>query len=235
MRNQNKIEGGHILIVEQNPSTSRQATVALRENRFRTTIFRRGKPRKGNFSEYDLILLEHQPEHLAVCLRILERLREVSAVPVVVLSEKSNPEVRVSALESGADDFISQPYVTSEFVARVRAVIRRARMNSMKVAPPALELDRKLQQCVVRGKPVDLTARELEILTILAEEPGRNFTRDEILQRIWGREYDGDRRRVDLYISRIRSKMHQPHEEDLIRSVYGVGYRLDLEKEWQSA
>jgi DNA-binding response OmpR family regulator len=218
---------GHILVVEQNPTTSRATCDALRENRFQATVYQRGNSNGRNFSEYDLVVLEHRQTTKDTCLKILQRLRQVSPVPIVVLSDSPNSAARITALESGADDFLSRPYLNRELVARIKAILRRSRLASNRFQPEVLKIDREGKQVSVRGRPVDLTQREFEILSVLAAQPGRNFSRCEILDRVWGPEYAGDQRRVDLYISRIRSKMHTPGQEDLIRSIYGVGYRLE--------
>lgn len=219
---------GHILIVEQQPGASEAASTALRAHSFETTVFKRRAHSSGNsFSDYDLVLLEHQHSRRDACLRILEKLREVSAVPIVVISDERNSSTRIRALEIGADDFLSHPYLNRELVARVQAILRRSRLAYKNLPSPKLHIDQQTKQLTVRGRAVDLTQREFEILSVLATQPGRNFSRCEILDSVWGPEYLGDERRVDLYISRIRAKMHEPNREDLIRSVYGVGYRLE--------
>jgi DNA-binding response OmpR family regulator len=219
---------GHILVVEQNPATSRETCDALRGDRFQTTVFQKGNSNGRNFSEYDLVVLEHRQNTQDACLRILQRLRQVSPVPIVVLSDSPNSAARITALESGADDFLSRPYLNRELIARVKAILRRSRLAGNRTEEETLKIDREGKQVYVRGRSVDLTQRELEILSVMAAKPGRNFSRDEILGCVWGSEYAGDQRRVDLYISRIRSKMHTPGQDDLIRSIYGVGYRLEL-------
>lgn len=225
--NNHRGQRGHILVVEQNPATSRATCEALRQDRFHTTVFQRGNSNSRNFSEYDLVVLEQQRNGHDNCLKILRKLRQVSPVPIVVLAEDTNSTLRITALESGADDFLSRPYLNREMVARIKAVLRRSRMGSSP-APERLQIDENGKQVSVSGKAVDLTAREFEILQVLAGEPGRNFSRGEILDRVWGPEYAGDQRRVDLYISRIRAKMHTPGHEEIIRSIYGIGYRLEV-------
>lgn len=227
--NNSRGQRGHILVVEHNPNTSQAACRALEKDRFQTTIFRRGKKEQNsNFADYDLVLLEHHQQREDSCLRILRRLREISPVPIVVLSDDQNSTTRILALETGADDYLAGPYLCRELVARVKAILRRSRLAAHSEPREILKIDRQSKQVHLRGVVIDLTAREFELLNVLAAEPGRNFKRDEIIERIWGEEYLGDKRRVDLYISRVRAKMHQSGQEDLIRSIYGVGYRLDL-------
>ena len=151
----------------------------------------------------------------------------MSAVPIVVLSDEQNSRTRIRALELGADDFIAKPYVNRELVARVGSILRRSGLTNRNLPAKKLHIDRQAKQVAVHGRPVDLTQREFEILCVLASQPGRNFSRLEVLSQVWGEQYSGDQRRVDLYISRIRAKMHEPGTDDIIRSVYGVGYRLE--------
>lgn len=224
--NNQRGQRGHILVVEQSPSTSQATCEALRRDLFHTTIFRRGHANTRNFSDFDLVVLEQPRNGHDSCLKVLRKLRQVSPVPIVVLAEETNSASRITALESGADDFLSRPFLNREMVARIKAVLRRTRMSAGS-APEKLRIDEQGKQVSVRGKAVDLTSREFEILQVLAEDPGRNFSRGEILDRVWGPEYSGDQRRIDLYISRIRAKMHSPGHEDIIRSIYGVGYRLE--------
>lgn len=218
---------GHILVVEHNPAVTRETCDALREDRFQTTIFQRGGSNGRNFSKYDLVVLEHRQNAQDVCFKILQRLRQISPVPIVVLSDSPSSAARITALESGADDFVTRPYLNRELLARIKAILRRSRLAGKRFSDDILKIDRDGKQVFVRGRSVDLTQREFEILSVLAAQPGRNVSRCEILDRVWGGEYEGDQRRVDLYISRIRSKMHTPGQEDLIRSIYGVGYRLE--------
>ena len=118
-------------------------------------------------------MLEQQRNGHENCLKILRRLRQVSPVPIVVLAEDTNSALRITALESGADDFLSRPYLNREMVARIKAVLRRSRMGNSP-APERLQIDENGKQVSVSGKAVDLTAREFEILQVLAGEPGRN-------------------------------------------------------------
>ncbi len=89
-------------------------------------------------------------------------------------------------------------------------------------------INQENKQILFFGESVDLTNREFDLLSILASQPGRNFSRSELLDRVWGPEYSGDQRRVDLYVSRIRAKLRHPHRDEVIRSIYGVGYRLEV-------
>lgn len=227
--NNSRGQRGHILVVEHNPHTSRAACSALEKDRFQTTIFRRGKNNQNRqFADYDLVLLEHHQQREGSCIKVLRRLREISPVPIVVLSDDHNSSTKILALETGADDYLSGPYLGRELVARVKAILRRSRLSANIQPKETLRILEDTKQVYLRGSAVDLTSREFELLNVLAKESGRNFTREEIIERIWGAAYAGDLRRVDLYVSRIRAKMHQPGQEELIRSIYGIGYRLEI-------
>ena len=219
---------GHVLIVERNPGALSAASKALRKNHYQTTIFSRRTRSSRCFSEYDLVLIEHPIEHQERCLRTLQNLRLVTPVPIIVLADAPHSTTCTSALDHGADDVICRPYLEPELVARVNAVLRRCRMT-VHTSPSSatLEIEKKEKQVKVRGRAVNLTQREFELLSVLASQPGRHFSREEILKKAWGLEYGGDERRVDLYVSRIRAKTQAPDQEDIIRSIYGVGYRLE--------
>lgn len=220
---------GHILSVEQSPGANGAACATLRQFHFETTVYDRNRSvHNRSVSDYDLVLLEFQNRRRQSCLRLLQRLREVSLVPIVVLADVADSQSKIEALEMGADEFLSRPYQGRELVARVRSILRRAGSSRQTSMPSALEIDRATQQVLVRGKPVDLTSREFDILRVLADRTGRNVSREEILQKVWGDDCTDDLRRVDLYVSRVRAKIHQRHEKNLIRSIYGVGYRLDI-------
>ena len=170
---------GHILILEQNPGTGRVARNLLSRDRFRTTVFdgRTGN-QQGSISDYDLVLLEHQQRKQGACLKILQKLREASPVPIVVLSDEPNSTARIEALEKGADDVLSRPFLGRELLARVNALLRRSRLSSQCCQQSRFRINRDNHQVVLRGKVIDLTQREFDILEVLAAEPGRNFNPD---------------------------------------------------------
>lgn len=161
-------------------------------------------------------------------LDIIRRLREFSPIPILIVSARGEGADRVTGLELGADDYLTKPFLPRELVARVKALLRRSRLPSLgSQASGPLVVDPNARRVLLEGEPVDLTPREYDLLKTLALAPGKNFTREELLDRVWGPEYLGDARRVDLYISKIRAKLSRPGKPAPIRSIWGVGYRFE--------
>lgn len=161
---------------------------------------------------------------------VLRECRRTSTISILLLSSRSDSSARLAAYKLGADDFLSRPFLSLEPSLRLEALARRARLPSSLESLRPLRIDSETKKATFKGQTVELTHREFELLTVLASEPGRNFRRAELLERVWNGTEDIDERRVDLYISRVRAKLRRPgHEDEAIRSVYGVGYRLEVE------
>ena len=161
-------------------------------------------------------------------LEVTRRLRATSPVPILIVSARAEEADRVTGLELGADDYLTKPFAPRELLARVKALLRRSRMPSLQsLENRRLVIDLDARSVRVDGRQVDLTAREFELLRKLAGTPGKCFTRDELLDAVWGPEYTGDSRRVDNCVSRLRAKLRTPDGPDPIRSIWGVGYRLE--------
>lgn len=162
-------------------------------------------------------------------LEVTRVLRTTSPVPILIVSARGEEADRVAGLELGADDYLTKPFAPREMLARVKALLRRSQMPSMKsIDNRRLMIDPESRRVKVDGEFVELTGREYDILKTMAAVPGKSFTRDELLDIVWGPEYVGEARRVDNYISRLRGKLKRPHKPELIRSIWGVGYRLEL-------
>ena len=164
-------------------------------------------------------------------LEVCRRVRRVSEVPVILLTAKGEDEDRINGLDLGADDYITKPFNPREVVARVKAVLRRSQHNWREEESLQYdELDVNLAERSVRvaGVEVELTAKEMELLWYLAKHPGRVFSREQLLEAIWGYEYFGDTRTVDTHIKRLRQKIAagQTGAWD-IRTVWGVGYKFE--------
>ena len=170
-------------------------------------------------------------------LAILKSIRRKGmATPVILLTARNELEDRVDGLNAGADDYLPKPFFVEELVARVHAVARRIagdRQNLLRVG--TLTLDRIAREVKVRreGKNgedkdsvIELTAREFSLLEYLARSPGRAFTRTQILEHVWGYDFDPNTNVVDVCIQRIRRKIDRPDDESLIEAVRGVGYRF---------
>ena len=161
-------------------------------------------------------------------LSILRALREKkNAVPVILLTARSGLNERVEGLNLGADDYLAKPFYVEELIARIQAVVRRAsgeQLTQLTAGELAMNL---ITRAVRRGEePVELTAREFNLLELLMRSPGRVFTRTQILERVWGYDFDPQTNVVDVYIRRLRAKIDAPPTPSSIETVRSVGYRF---------
>lgn len=186
-------------------------------------IMRRSRP--------DIVILDvmmPKKDGFMVCREI----RKESKIPIIMLSAKAEEFDRLLGLELGADDYITKPYSPREVVARIKVVLRRLHDTAEEPRSPHLvvdNLDIDMNAYVVKlaGKPVPCTPKEIEILWTLASNPGMVFSREHLLQSIWGYDYLGDTRAVDSHIKRIRAKLCNEANGWDIRTVWGVGYRFE--------
>ena len=159
---------------------------------------------------------------LAVC----RRLRARSDVAILMLTAKGELEERVAGLEGGADDYLVKPFKFQELLARIRAILRRHRLSlSRRMQVGDLQLDRETREVWRAGRPIDLTPREFELLAALMAHPRQVFTREALLDRVWGYDYAADPNLVEVHISALRAKLGDTTRQ-LIRTVRGVGYSL---------
>jgi DNA-binding response OmpR family regulator len=163
-------------------------------------------------------------------LDVCRRLRQESGVPIIMLTARVEEADRIVGLELGADDYVTKPFSPRELVARVRATLRRA---NGQVGPATairvgdVELDTASLTATVAGQPVDLTATEFQLLAALARQPGRIFSREQLLEAIHGVAFDGYDRSVDSHVKNLRRKIEpNPHQPRYIETVYGMGYRF---------
>ena len=155
-------------------------------------------------------------------------LRATSPVPILILTARGEEADRVAGLEMGADDYLTKPFSPRELMARVKALLRRSRLPSAgSTATGPLVVDADTRQILFDGEAIDLTPREYDLLRTLVASPRKNFTREELLNRVWGNEYLGDIRRVDVHICKIREKLVRDGHLCPIRSIWGVGYRYE--------
>jgi DNA-binding response OmpR family regulator len=148
-----------------------------------------------------------------------------------MLTARDSEVDRVLGLEAGADDYVTKPFSMSELLARVRAILRRRRLDEGEAHPSreigALRLDLERYEVTIDGEPVQLTQSELKLLTFLARDPGRVFSRREIMQHLWQSDYVGDERAADLHVSNIRRKIERdPENPERLVTVRGAGYKL---------
>ena len=184
-------------------------------------------------NEYDLIVLDlmlPKMDGLEVCRRI----REFSKVPVVMLTAKGEVFDRVLGLELGADDYVVKPFDTKEVVARIKAVLRRSAANAAEevkeVHYDKLSINLTNYELKVNGVQIDTPPKEMELIFHLAKNPNRVFTRDQLLDEVWGFDYYGDSRTVDVHVKRLREKLEGVSDKWELRTVWGVGYKFETKE-----
>ncbi len=171
-------------------------------------------------------------------LEVFRRLRAKSSVPVIMLTAKGEETDRVVGLELGADDYITKPFSPRERVARVKAVLRRGAVSiagasgERPITRGDVQIDPNARFVHVKGKPVELTGKEFDLLWFLASHPGQVFTRAQLLDQVWGYEYYGDASTVTVHVRRLWEKIEtDPAEPRYISTVWGVGYRFERDIE----
>ena len=182
--------------------------------------------------EPDLVLLDimlPKKDGWQVCREI----REISSKPVIMITAKGEVFDKVLGLELGADDFVVKPFDMKELSARVKAVLRRcqagARQSDEEVIKfENIEISLQKYELKLRGKSVDIPPKELELLYFLASNYNRVFTRDQLLDKVWGFDYLGDSRTVDVHVKRLREKLEGVSDRWLLKTVWGVGYKFEL-------
>lgn len=165
---------------------------------------------------------------------ILKEIREISTCPVIMLTALGDVNYRLEGFNQGADDYIAKPFIADEVVARVKAVLRRAKGSSESSEIKrfgGLEIDMKAHRVLLKGEEIILTPRDLSVLLFLAEHPNQTFTRDQLIDQVWGWEYEGSDRAVDLAVKRLRKVLKEwDEEEGEIKTLRGLGYQLSVQK-----
>ena len=187
--------------------------------------------KKGKSDKPDMLLLDVMMPVMdgwAVCREI----RAESDVPIIMLTAKGETADRVSGLEMGADDYIVKPLEMPEVIARVRAVFRRMAPDDApeKLSFDNLVIDKQAYDLVIKGKRVDAPPKEIELLYFLASSPNRVFTRAQLLDDVWGFDYFGDTRTVDVHVKRLREKLEGVSDKWELKTVWGVGYKFETKE-----
>lgn len=180
--------------------------------------------KEGN---YDIILLDVMLPGLSG-FEVCQQIREFSDCPIIMLTAKGDDLDKILGLEYGADDYITKPFNILEVKARIKAIIRRTgrSVETAKVMTFGdLKLNEEYRRVFVKDTEINVTSREYELLELLASHPGKTYSRDELLEAIWGRDYPGDARTVDVHIRRLREKLEvNPSEPRYVRTKWGAGY-----------
>ncbi|MBR4723770.1 MAG: response regulator transcription factor [Clostridia bacterium] len=164
--------------------------------------------------------------------QVCKEIRKTSQVPIIMLTAKSDTFDKVLGLELGADDYMTKPFEPKELVARVKAVLRRSEAqkdtDKKEVNFPNLSINIENYELKINGKSVDAPPKEIELLYFLAQNPNRVYTREQLLDKVWGFDYFGDSRTVDVHIKRLRQKLEMAHENWQLKTVWGVGYKFEV-------
>jgi two-component system response regulator RegX3 len=221
-----------ILVVEDEPALADAVGYALRGDGHEVEAVEDGESALAAVTErrFDLLVLDLMLPGVSG-IEICRRLRGESAIPVLMLTARDAEVDRVLGLEAGADDYVTKPFSMTELLARVRAILRRRELDANEAHPArdvgGLHLDLERYEATVEGEPVQLTQSELKLLALLSRDPGRVYSRREIMQHLWESDYIGDARAADLHISNIRRKIERdPENPERLLTVRGAGYKL---------
>ena len=222
-----------ILVVDDDQNICELLRLYLEKEGFKTKAAFDGQEAVDMAKSYqpDLILLDimlPKFDGWQVCRQI----RKESDVPIIMLTAKGETFDKILGLELGADDYVTKPFDAKEVIARVKAVLRRAggaEKNEMQeVNYDKLKINLTNYELVVDGKTVDTPPKELELIYHLASNPNRVYTRDQLLDEVWGFDYYGDSRTVDVHVKRIREKLENISDEWSLKTVWGVGYKFEV-------
>ena len=226
-----------VLVVEDDPDISQLVRLHLQDLPCQVKLAADGIVglAEAEAKDYDLIILDLKlpgMDGLEVCRRLRAR---SNYTPILMLTSKSSELDRVVGLELGADDYLTKPFSVLELTARVKAILRRMRavpgagaaVPGNLVRAGALTLDLERHSVALDGKPITLTAREFDLLVHFARHPGRVYTRDQLLDQVWGYQHSGYEHTVNSHINRLRAKIERdPQNPEYIQTVWGVGYRF---------
>ena len=224
-----------ILVVEDDRNINQLLQMYLKKEGYTVCAAYDGGDAVRQFSEAqpDLVLLDLMlpvMDGMAVCREI----RKESDVPIIMLTAKGELDDKVSGLRQGADDYITKPFEMREVLARVEAVLRRGTMDAApkkrRLEFDKLVIDMDSFELIVDGKKVDAPPKEMELLFHLASSPNRVFTRNQLLDEVWGFDYFGDSRTVDVHVKRLREKLEGVSDKWSLKTVWSVGYKFEVQE-----
>ncbi len=223
-----------VLVVEDDRNIQQLLQMYLEKEGYAVTIASDGGQGLQKFRaiQPDVVLLDVMMPVMdgwAVCRAI----RAESKTPIIMLTAKSETEDKVAGLRTGADDYVTKPFEMRELLARIEAVLRRADRGTEQVKAKRLIFDRLIIdmdafELTVNGKKVDTPPKEMELLYYLASSPNRVYTRNQLLDEVWGFDYFGDSRTVDVHVKRLREKLEGVSESWNLKTVWGVGYKFEV-------
>ena len=220
-----------ILLVDDEPLMIKGLKRTLEQDGYETDSASDGEEalKKLNSEHYDLVLLDVMLPKLSG-IEVCQIVRETSDIPIIMLTAKGEDMDKILGLEYGADDYMTKPFNILEVKARIKSILRRAGANreapKMELSANGLSINIGSRSATLDGKNVSLTMKEFDLLQLFMKNPGKVYSRDELLETIWGQDYLGDFRTVDVHIRRLRAKLGGEYEH-LIGTVRNVGYRFD--------
>ena len=224
---------GKILIVDDDKNICELLRLYMEKDEYEVVLSHNGEDAVVKFAQTDpdLVLLDIMlpgQDGWQVCREI----RKKSNAPIIMITAKGETFDKVLGLELGADDYVVKPFDAKEVVARVKAVLRRSGKNShedvKEVSYDKLVVNMTKYELKVDGKVVDTPPKELELLFHLASNPNKVFTRDQLLDEVWGCEYYGDSRTIDVHVKRLREKLEGISDKWFLKTVWGVGYKFEV-------
>lgn len=224
-----------ILIVDDDVNICELLRIYLEKEGFDVALVTDGLKAVAEFNAFnpDLVLLDIMLPHIDGW-QICREIRKTSQTPIIMISAKGETFDKVLGLELGADDYVSKPFETKEVIARIKAVLRRTSTNTnaaseaiKEVSFDKLTINLTNYELTVDGKNIDTPPKELELIFHLANNPNRVYTRDQLLDEVWGFEYYGDSRTVDVHVKRLREKLEGVSDKWELKTVWGVGYKFE--------
>ncbi len=221
-----------ILVVDDDYNIADLIRLYLEKELYEVRLAHKGKDALEIFHSWtpELVLLDIMIPEIdgwEVCKQI----RKVSSIPVIMLTARGETFDKVLGLELGADDYVVKPFDPKELIARVKAVLRRSmKLDTVKeeVVYPGLAVNKSDYSIVYKDSRMELPPKELELLYFLASHPNQVFTRDQLLERVWGYDFMGDSRTVDVHIKRLREKLNDEQQRWELKTVWGVGYKFEV-------
>lgn len=219
-----------VIIVEDEKKIARYLKLELEHEGYVVDCFEEGKSALEFFERFDadIILLDLMLPGMDG-LEILRRIRDLSSVPVIIISARDEIKVKVEGLDIGADDYMTKPFQIEELLARMRSKLQKkeGRERQKRLVLGDLNLDLSALRATYQGEVIDLTKREFELLKYLVERRGEANSREDILKDVWGYDYAGETNVVDVYIRYLRQKIEDKYGVKIIRTIRGVGYGVE--------
>ena len=223
-----------ILVVDDDENICELLRLYLEKDGYDVQIALDGEAALEKFKHYnpDLILLDiMMPKKDG--FHVLQEIRKTSDVPVIMITAKAESFDKLQSFDFGTDDYIVKPFDAKEVLARIKAILRRstnAAEEKLRIEYDNLIIDKVSFEVRIKGKVVEMPPKELELLYYLASHPNRVFTRDQLLDEVWGFEYYGDSRTIDVHVKRLREKLENTSDQWSLKTVWGVGYKFEVKE-----